>query len=111
MKRTPEFILGLIGGIFGVIGSLIILMIAITVLDGDIDYKALTYYSILLIIQIGLLVLACSVNKINNIVYGLCMILLPLVTLVMSLILLFIPVILQIISGGFAFRPLKQESK
>lgn len=110
MKRTPEFILGLIGGIFGVIGSLIILMIAITAMDGYIDYKVLTYYSILLIIQIGLLVLACSVNKVNNIAYGLCMILLPLVTLVMSLFLLFIPVILQIISGGFAFRPLKQES-
>jgi len=111
LKRTPEFILGLIGGIFGVIGSFIILMIAITAMDGYIDYKLLTYYSILLIIQIGLLVLACSVNKVNNIAYGLCMILLPLVTLVMSLFLLFIPVILQIISGGFAFRPLKQESK
>ncbi|EEM11589.1 hypothetical protein bmyco0003_16310 [Bacillus pseudomycoides] len=37
------------------------------------------------------------------------MILLPLVTLVMSLFLLLIPVILQIISGGFAFRSLKQE--
>ncbi|MCX2827276.1 MULTISPECIES: DUF4064 domain-containing protein [Bacillus] len=109
MKRTPEFILGLIGGIFGVIGSFIILMIAITAMDGYIDYKLLTYYSILLIIQIGLLVLACSVNKVNNIAYGLCMILLPLVTLVMSLFLLLIPVILQIISGGFAFRFLKQE--
>ncbi|MGG3527822.1 hypothetical protein COM13_04925 [Bacillus pseudomycoides] len=110
MKRTPEFILGLIGGIFGVIGSFIILMIAITAMDGYIDYKLLTYYSILLIIQIGLLVLACSVNKVNNIAYGLCMILLPLVTLVMSLFLLLIPVILRIISGGFAFRFLKQES-
>ncbi|PEP39992.1 DUF4064 domain-containing protein, partial [Bacillus pseudomycoides] len=39
MKRTPEFILGLIGGIFGVIGSFIILMIAITAMDGYIDYK------------------------------------------------------------------------
>ncbi|MED0988433.1 hypothetical protein [Bacillus nitratireducens] len=110
MKRTPEFILGLIGGILGVIVSLIILMIAITAMDGYIDYKVLTYYSFLLIIQIGLLVLACSVNKINNIAYGFCMILLPLVTLVMSLFLLFIPVIIQIISGGFAFRSLKQES-
>ena len=110
MKRTPEFILGLIGGIFGVIGSFIILMIAITAMDGYIDYGLLTYYSILLIIQIGLLVLACSVNKVNNIAYGLCMILLSLVTLVMSLFLLLIPVILQIISGSFAFRPLKQES-
>ncbi|MED0993543.1 hypothetical protein [Bacillus nitratireducens] len=110
MKRTPEFILGLIGGILGVIVSLIILMIAITAMDGYIDYKVLTYYSFLLIIQIGLLVLACSVNKVNNIAYGLCMILLPLVTLVMSLFLLFIPAILQIISGGFAFRSLKQES-
>ncbi|PFD96754.1 DUF4064 domain-containing protein [Bacillus cereus] len=110
MKRTPEFILGLIGGILGVIGSLILLMIAITAMDGDIDYKVLTYYSILLIIQIGLLVLACSVNKVNNIAYGLCMILLPLVTWVMSLFLFFIPVILQIISGGLAFRTLRQKS-
>ena len=61
--------------------------------------------------RVFVLVLACLVNKVNNIVYGLCMILLPLVTLVMSLFLLFIPVILQIISGGFAFRPLKLESK
>ncbi|WP_369900878.1 DUF4064 domain-containing protein [Bacillus manliponensis] len=110
MKRTPEFILGLIGGIFGVIGSCIILLIAITAMDGDMDYTLLTYYSILLIIQIGLLILACSVNNVNNIAYGLCMILISLLTLVMSIFLLLIPVILQVISGSFAFRPLKQES-
>ncbi len=109
LKRTPEFVLGLIGGILGIIISIIILLVAITAMEG-IDYKLLTYYSIVLIIQIGLLVLACSVNKVNNIAYGLCMILLPLVTLVMSIFLLFIPVILQIISGGFAFRPLNQKS-
>lgn len=113
MKRTSEFILGLIGGILGVIGTFILsIMSIITViaLYGHVDYKTLTYYSILLIIQIGLLVLACSVNKVNNIAYGLCMILLPLVTLVMSVFILFLPVVLQIISGAFAFRTLKQES-
>lgn len=109
MKRTAEFVLGLIGGIFGVIGSVIVMSLAIYGMEGYTDNALLTYISIVLIIEIGLLVLACLVNKVNNIVYGVCMIILPLVTLFMSLFTLIIPVILQIISGAIAFRTLKQK--
>ncbi|PFB15904.1 DUF4064 domain-containing protein [Bacillus cereus] len=109
MKRTAEFVLGLIGGIFGVIGSVIVMCLAIYGMEGYTDNALLTYIFIVLIIEIGLLVLACLVNKVNNIVYGVCIIVLSLVTLFMSLFTLIIPVILQIISGAIAFRTLKQK--
>ncbi|QWU45846.1 DUF4064 domain-containing protein [Bacillus sp. NP247] len=109
MKRTPEFVLGLIGGILGIIISIILIIVAINVMEGF-DYKLLAYYSIVLTVQIGLFVLACLVNKVNNKAYGVCMIVVPIVMLFMSLFFLFIPVILQIISGSFAFRTLKLES-
>ncbi|MED1557081.1 DUF4064 domain-containing protein [Bacillus paramycoides] len=109
MKRTPEFVLGLIGGILGMIISIILIVVAINIMEGF-DYKLLAYYSIILTVQIGLFVLACLVNKVNNKVYGVCMIVVPIVTLFMSLFFLLIPTILQIMSGSFAFRTLKLES-
>ncbi len=109
LKRTPEFVLGLIGGILGMIISILLIVVAINIMEGF-DYKLLAYYSIILTVQIGLFVLACLVNKVNNKVYGVCMIVVPIVTLFMSLFFLLIPTILQIMSGSFAFRTLKLES-
>lgn len=109
LKRTPEFVLGLIGGILGMIISIVLIVVAINIMEGF-DYKLLAYYSIILVVQIGLFVLACLVNKVNNKVYGVCMIVVPIVTLFMSLFFLLIPTILQIMSGSFAFRTLKLES-
>lgn len=109
LKRTPEFVLGLIGGILGIIISIILIVVAFNIMEG-VDYELLAYYSIILTVQIGLLILSCLVNKINNKVYGVCMIVIPIVMLFMSLFFLLIPTILQIISGSFAFRTLKLES-
>ncbi|HFR4146696.1 hypothetical protein [Bacillus cereus] len=100
MKRTPEFVLGLIGGILGIIISIILIVVAFNIMEG-VDYELLAYYSI---------ILSCLVNKVNNKVYGVCMIVIPIVMLFMSLFFLLIPTILQIISGSFAFRTLKLES-
>ncbi len=109
LKRTPEFVLGLIGGILGIIISIILIVVAFNIMEG-VDYELLAYYSIILTVQIGLFILSCLVNKVNNKVYGVCMIVIPIVMLFMSLFFLIIPTILQIISGSFAFRTLKLES-
>lgn len=84
MKRTPEFVLGLIGGILGIIISIILIVVAFNIMEG-VDYELLAYYSIILTVQIGLFILACLVNKVNNKVYGVCMIVIPIVMLFMSL--------------------------
>ncbi|EEN02385.1 hypothetical protein bthur0014_29490 [Bacillus thuringiensis IBL 4222] len=109
LKRTIEFVLGLIGGIIGIIISILLIVVAFNIMEGF-DYELLAYYSIILTVQIGLLILSCLVNKVNNKVYGVCMIVIPIVMLFMSLFFLLIPTILQIISGSFAFRTLKLES-
>lgn len=109
LKRTPEFVLGLIGGILGIIISIILIVVAFNIMEG-VDYELLAYYSIILTVQIGVFILSCLVNKVNNKVYGVCMIVIPIVMLFMSLFFLLIPTILQIISGSFAFRTLKLES-
>lgn len=109
LKRTPEFVLGLIGGILGIIISIILIVVAFNIMEG-VDYELLAYYSIILTVQIGLFILSCLVNKVNNKVYGVCMIVIPIVMLFMSLFFLLIPTILQIISGSFAFRTLKLKS-
>ena len=109
LKRTPEFVLGLIGGILGIIISIILIILAFNIMEG-VDYELLAYYSIILTVQIGLFILSCLVNKVNNKVYGVCMIVIPIVMLFMSLFFLLIPTILQIISGSFAFRTLQLES-
>ncbi|MEB3054796.1 DUF4064 domain-containing protein [Bacillus pseudomycoides] len=110
MKRTVEFVIGLIGGILGLLLSLFIVIGSISYTSsGGIEEYIIITSSIALIIQIGLLVLACCVNKINNKTYGICMIVLSIISLFLGLFILFLPVVLQIISGAFAFRTLKQE--
>ncbi|PHA02531.1 hypothetical protein COE51_02760 [Bacillus pseudomycoides] len=108
MKRTAEFIVGLIGGIFGLLmSSLCFIGIISYTNSGGSEYSYLIInFGITLMIQIGLLVLTCCVNKINNIAYGICMIVLS----VISLFALTVAVVLQIISGALAFRTLQQKS-
>ncbi|WP_242220087.1 DUF4064 domain-containing protein [Bacillus cereus group sp. BfR-BA-01380] len=127
MKRTAEFITGLIGGIFGCLLSLFIGFCLVSYAKfGDSAYSTygdsvsyansegsevmIILFSIALIIQIGLLVLACCVNKVNNIAYGVCMIVLSIISLLLSVFILLIPVVLQIVSGALAFRTLQQKS-
>lgn len=110
LKRTVEFIIGLIGGIIGLLLSLLIVIGSVSYANSGGSEVIIVTSSIALIIQIGLLVLTCCVNKTNNIVYGICMIVLSIISLFLSLFVLTIPVILQIISGALAFRTLRQES-
>ena len=112
LKRTAEFIVGLIGGILGLLMSFLCFIGIISYTnsgDSESSYLIITF-GIALMIQIGLLVLTCCVNKINNIVYGICMIVLSVISLFLSLFALNLAVILQIISGALAFRTLQQKS-
>lgn len=46
LKRTPEFVLGLIGGILGIIISIILIVVAFNIMEG-VDYELfslLLYY-------------------------------------------------------------------
>ncbi|MFI8709545.1 DUF4064 domain-containing protein [Bacillus sp. NPDC077411] len=119
MKRTAEFITGLIGGIFGVLLSFLMVIGSVSYINSGDSFSydnsegfeyMIVLFSSSLIIQIGLLVLACCVNKINNTVYGICMIVLSVISLLLSVFVLTLPVILQIVSGALAFRTLQQKS-
>ena len=115
LKRTAEFVIGLIGGILGLLLSIFIVIGSVSYTNsqtsfGGIDEYIIITSSMAFIIQVGLLVLACCVNKINNRIYGICMIVFSIISLFLGLFMLLIPVILQIISGALAFRTLKQEA-
>lgn len=78
MKRTAEFVLGLIGGILGIIIAFITLVGAISLLLGNepvegIEIAFTVIYTIGLILSIVGLVFACRVNK-NSKVSGIMMI-------------------------------------
>lgn len=119
LKRTAEFITGLIGGIFGVLLSFLMVIGSVSYINSGDSFSydnsegfeyMIVLFSSALIIQIGLLVLTCCVNKTNNTVYGICMIVLSVISLLLSVFVLTLPVILQIISGALAFRTLQQKS-
>jgi len=50
LKRTPEFVLGLIGGILGIIISILLIVVAFNSMEGF-DYELLAYYSIILTVH------------------------------------------------------------
>jgi hypothetical protein len=106
LKRTPEFVLGLIGSILGILVTGIVFMFLGFEPANQNDGWFLGSF-ILLLIQIVALVLSCLVNHINNKLYGVLLIAIGIVTLLMSLLFLFVPAILYLISGGMAFRKLK----
>ncbi|WP_242225377.1 DUF4064 domain-containing protein [Bacillus cereus group sp. BfR-BA-01380] len=122
MKRTAEFITGLIGGILGILFSVLIVFGLVSRVTSSHYGESISYadsgekfviitFSMALIIQIGLLVLTCFVNKVNHIAYGTCMIVFSIISLLFSFFfILLIPVILQIISGALVFRTLQQKS-
>ncbi|MGD6964541.1 hypothetical protein ACQCVB_20270 [Fictibacillus phosphorivorans] len=106
MKRTPEFVLGLIGSILGIIVTGIVFMFLGFEPANENDGWFLGSF-ILLIIQVAALVLSCLVNHLNNKLYGGLLITIGIATLLMSFLFLFVPAILYLISGGMAFRKLK----
>jgi Protein of unknown function (DUF4064) len=112
LKRTPEFVLGLIGGILGTIVcfGLFILLKDNTdeVLTQKID-AVITFG----IIQVAALVFSCLVNNINHKLYGFLMLsfgLLSLYGTFTHITVLMVSAVLYLISGGLAFRKLKPST-
>jgi hypothetical protein len=108
-KRTPEFVTGLIGGVLGTVFSFIVMFWAGNQPVTE-DNGLFVTSIIVLALQIAALVLSCLVNMINNKVYGAISIIIGLLTLLLSALVFFIPAILQFISGGMAFRTLKNDT-
>lgn len=109
MKRTAEFVTGLIGGVLGVVFSFIIMIWAGNQPITE-DNGLFVTSIIVLVLQITALTLSCLVNKLNNKVYGVISIVIGILTLLLSALIFFIPAILQFISGGLAFRTLQYNS-
>lgn len=106
MKRTAEFVTGLIGGVFGVVFSFIVMLWAGNQPITE-DNGLFVTSIIVLVLQITTLTLSCLVNKLNNKIYGVISIVIGALTLLLSALIFFIPAILQFVSGGLAFRSLK----
>ncbi|MEB9549520.1 hypothetical protein P4J60_20975 [Bacillus cereus] len=111
MKRTAEFVTGLIGSIIGTCIALFIFVISgfIPIVDDTVTYM-FTGSFIMFLIQIVAIVLSCCVNKMNNKLYGGLMIGIGVISLFMSFLFLLIPAVLYLVSGGLAFRTLKEPT-
>lgn len=107
MKRTAEFVTGLIGGILGSVFSFIVMFWAGNQPVTE-DNGLFVTSIIVLLLQIVALVLSCLVNTMNNKIYGVITIVIGLITLLLSALVFFIPAILQFVSGGLALRSLKE---
>jgi Protein of unknown function (DUF4064) len=109
LKRKPEFVLGLIGSIIGIVFCVAIAFIlgAKPVNDGFYDHFKVSFF--IGLFQIAAIIFSCLVNNMNHKVYGCFMIAFGLITMFGSLyiVILLVPAILYLISGGLAFRKLK----
>lgn len=110
MKRTAEFVTGLIGSVLGAI-----IMLTIFVLTGSApatEGNTAFYGSfILLAVQITGIVFSCLVNRMNHKSYGTIMIFIGIINLIITFFgfwLLLLPTVLYLVSGGMAFRNPKQ---
>jgi hypothetical protein len=107
LKRTPEFVLGLIGGILGMIISGI-LFVSFANEPAISDNEASIVGTIILfVLQLTALILSCLVNNLNNYVFAGVMLFIGILTIFLSVFILTIPGILYLIAGGLAFRKLK----
>jgi hypothetical protein len=112
LKRTAEFVTGLIGSVLGSI-----IMLTVFVLTGSTpatEGNTAFYGSfIFLAVQISGVVFSCLVNRMNNKSYGTIMIFIGIINLIISLFgfwILFIPAVLYLVSGGMAFRKIKSSA-
>ncbi|HEK9100088.1 hypothetical protein KFD70_10670 [Bacillus pfraonensis] len=107
-QQRSEFITGLIGSIMGTFLGAAVFVIYAFILA---IHQAITWLLIIpfliFILQIGAIVLSCSVNKMNHKLYGGLMIGIGVITIGGSFLFLSLPAILYIVSGGLAFRKLK----
>jgi hypothetical protein len=108
MKRTPEFVLGLVGGILGMIICAFLFhsfMSEPAINDND---AAIFGSVVLFVFQLTALILSCLVNQLNNYVFAGILIFIGIASVFLSAFTLTIPAILYLIAGGLAFRKLKQ---
>jgi hypothetical protein len=110
LKRTTEFITGLIGS---VLGSIIMLTVFVLTGSAPATEGNTAFYGsfILLAVQISGVVFSCFVNRMNNKAYGTIMIFIGIINLIISFFgfwILLIPALLYLISGGLAYRKLQQ---
>ena len=112
MKRLPEFLLGLIGGLLGICMSFFGLFLGWAFFDeGDSDAGMITVFLTIgfLLVQVGGLVVGCLANRMNNKVFGGIMIGVGVLSFPPSIFLLFIPAGLYIAAGAIAFREVKPK--
>lgn len=110
MKRNVEFITGLVGSGLGVVFSLLI-VIYLVKQPADESWGVFLLSIAVLAIQSAALVLSCLVSRMNHIAYAVILIVIGIITLFVSVFILFIPATLQIISGAMAFRSLKKSQE
>lgn len=115
MKRLPEFLLGLIGGLLGICMSFFGFFLAWAFFDdGDSNAGMVVVFLTLgfLLIQVAGLVVGCLANRMNNKVFGGVMIGIGVLSFIPSIFFMFIPAGLYIAGGAISFREIKpQEDK
>jgi hypothetical protein len=106
MKRTPEFVLGLIGAILGIIIIGIDFVLLVFGSAGDsARLRSIPFFPI----QFFALLFSLLGNHLSKKLFGSFMIITGLITL-LSMSLLFVPAILYLISGVMTFRNLKTKN-
>jgi predicted tellurium resistance membrane protein TerC len=110
LKRTPEFVLGLIGGILGMLTCAFIFNSFMSEPETIDNNGPIFIVIILFVLQLTALILSCLVNNLNNYVYAGIMLFIGVVSIFLSIFILTIPGILYLISGGMAFRKFKSNT-
>lgn len=114
MKRKAELIFGLIGGIIGILVSLLVLIgIGVYHSQGDdlIVFIILVFSIFFFLLQIGAIILSMLVNKMNHKLFGGLMIGIGVLSFPFSFFLLYMPSALYFAAGALGFRKLVHESE
>jgi hypothetical protein len=107
VKRTAEFVLGLVGGIIGILLSFLGFFIAFVAAASDDQQAAGIIFIVTLlffVIQAGALIVGCLVNRMNHKLFGGLMIAFGVLSFPISIFLMFVPSVLYIIAGALGFR-------
>ena len=112
MKRLPEFLLGLIGGLIGICMSFFGFFMSWAFFnDGDSEVGMVILFLTLgfLVIQVGGLVVGCLANRLHHKVFGGIMIGIGVLSFPPSFFFMFVPASLYIAAGAIAFRELRPK--
>lgn len=102
MLKHVEFYIGVVGGLFGVLNTLFYGQYLHWLGDrGD------TFVTLLLVAHVLALGISCFVTKVPAVIYGAVMCVVGVMSLGLFSLGLFVPAVLEIISGVLAFRKMK----